>query len=367
MFIIITRPGAECVVYYGLIWMWSFRCKAQVVSKAKMKFFKTDVVCMRCVHSSSWSFLFGMYLAHLACRRQQTGMTLSEGEKNTTLTSMRFSFCKLFLMCLPATTMSSWSYLFPSVPWRLPSMFDCLNSYRGCLGTPSPLPNGMHSCSLRSWATNGAFYGNTMGRTCADCTVNPGAMIPALCLGNVFSFSVDVNRFLFQAGHLNLVSVLGLGLPSVEDDPQKLAAHAVWRQIYTGELGTPLQLSTSTFCQCQLGDFLAFLLSFGGSPKTGSLRLLGLAFEILSQMGPQLEDMIRRHLFFLVFVPFCKYSDTMVCSGAGQCVMPCKKNCLWSDSASVTGAKMLWMTSTMRSKEILVKMMVLFEGMFWQA
>lgn len=103
--------------------------------------------------------------------------------------------------------------------------------------------------------------------------------------------------------------MLGSGLPSDDDDPQKLAAHAVWKQIYVGELATPLQLSTSTFCQCQLGDLLAFLLAFGGSPKTGSLRLLGLAFDILSQLGPQLGDMIRRHLHFHFPLPILFFRD----------------------------------------------------------
>ena len=115
------RPGAECVVNCGLLWMWSQCCKLPAVSKASVKFFKKDVDCTPSLLHSFWSFLFGTYLVRLACRLRQIGMTLSEGVVNTTLISMRCSFCKCFWMFLADRVMSSWICPFPSVSWHLHS------------------------------------------------------------------------------------------------------------------------------------------------------------------------------------------------------------------------------------------------------
>lgn len=93
-----------------------------------------------------------------------------------------------------------------------------------------------------------------------------------------------------EVGHFLLDDVFG-GL----DDPVCEAVQATWSLVYANKIKSPLKLASSSMKACPLGDFLAFLLSHGATPKGGSGRLLALAFDVIQQVGQQLPALLHRN------------------------------------------------------------------------
>ena len=75
-------------------------------------------------------------------------------------------------------------------------------------------------------------------------------------------------------------------------DPKLDALNETWSQIYQETFQCPagLKLETPDLRYCKLGDFLAFMVSYGAFYQTGSGRLLGLALVIIKQVGNYLSD-----------------------------------------------------------------------------
>lgn len=105
-----------------------------------------------------------------------------------------------------------------------------------------------------------------------------------------FSWQLDEVRVpLTRLGHLDLTKVLQM---EGRDDPKLQALDGTWNAVYRGEYKSPsgLMLSTPGIASAPLGDWVAFMLSHGASPKVGHGRALGLTFRLLEQVGEQLED-----------------------------------------------------------------------------
>ena len=101
--------------------------------------------------------------------------------------------------------------------------------------------------------------------------------------------------FVAQVGHLDLKPSLRV---DDETDPRLQALEATWNAIYSGQFQSlsGLHLSTPSLTSAGLGDIVSFLLSHGASPAAGSGRLLAFAYEILRQLGDQLE--VEQHRLF---------------------------------------------------------------------
>ena len=70
---------------------------------------------------------------------------------------------------------------------------------------------------------------------------------------------------------------------------KRLGACACKQDQVSVEIGQYLHEGSS------LGDFLAFLLSHGAAPRGGSSRLLALAFDVIQQVGQQLQALLQRN------------------------------------------------------------------------
>ena len=80
------------------------------------------------------------------------------------------------------------------------------------------------------------------------------------------------------------------------DDPLLQALEGTWSNIFNEIYECPLglKLGSPDFTTCHLGDFLAFCLSYGASPKTGTNRLFCLVLKIMAQIGEFLSDPIKQ-------------------------------------------------------------------------
>lgn len=80
------------------------------------------------------------------------------------------------------------------------------------------------------------------------------------------------------------------------DDPLLQALEGTWSNIFNEIYECPLglKLGSPDFTTCHLGDFLAFCLSYGASPRTGTNRLFCLVLKIMAQIGEFLSDPIKQ-------------------------------------------------------------------------
>ena len=80
------------------------------------------------------------------------------------------------------------------------------------------------------------------------------------------------------------------------DDPLLRALEGTWSNIFNEIYECPLglKLGSPDFTTCHLGDFLAFCLSYGASPRTGTNRLFCLVLKIMAQIGEFLSDPIKQ-------------------------------------------------------------------------
>eukprot|EP00435_Cladocopium_sp_Y103_P060080 s726_g21.t2 len=80
------------------------------------------------------------------------------------------------------------------------------------------------------------------------------------------------------------------------DDPLLHALEGTWSAIFNGtfECKLGLQLGSPDFTTCHLGDFLAFCLSYGASPRMGTNRLFCLTLKILGQIGEFLSEPVKQ-------------------------------------------------------------------------
>lgn len=80
------------------------------------------------------------------------------------------------------------------------------------------------------------------------------------------------------------------------DDPLLKALEGTWSKIFEGRYECPLglKLGSPDFTTCYLGDFLAFCLTYGASPKMGTNRLYCLVLKIVAQIGEYLSDPVKQ-------------------------------------------------------------------------